>query len=63
MPLNLPFVSGPDSRPTRPAWTRSGKVILRILRKIAAGDTSDLGDIPTLADPAVVEKLVEAAAG
>ena len=41
--------------------TRSGKIMRRILRKIAAGDTRDLGDISTLADPAVVEKLVEAA--
>ena len=43
--------------------TRSGKIMRRILRKIAAGDTSDLGDITTLADPAVVEKLVEASRG
>jgi len=41
--------------------TRSGKIMRRILRKIAAGDTEDLGDITTLADPAVVEKIVEAA--
>ena len=40
-----------------------GKIMRRILRKIAAGDVSDLGDVSTLADPAVVEKLVEAAAG
>ena len=31
----------------------------RILRKIAAGDTSNLGDTSTLADPGVVEKLLE----
>ena len=43
--------------------TRSGKIMRRILRKIAAGDTSDLGDITTLADPAVVEKIVEASRG
>ncbi|MEO7795738.1 MAG: acetyl-coenzyme A synthetase, partial [Thermoanaerobaculia bacterium] len=41
--------------------TRSGKIMRRILRKIAAGDTSDLGDISTLADPSVVEKLVAVA--
>jgi acetyl-CoA synthetase len=41
--------------------TRSGKIMRRILRKIAAGETEDLGDVTTLADPAVVEKLVEAA--
>jgi acetyl-CoA synthetase len=40
--------------------TRSGKIMRRILRKIAGGDTSDLGDITTLADPSVVEKLLEA---
>jgi acetyl-CoA synthetase len=39
--------------------TRSGKIMRRILRKIAAGEYEELGDITTLADPAVVEKLVE----
>jgi len=39
--------------------TRSGKIMRRILRKIAAGESGDLGDITTLADPSVVEKLVE----
>jgi len=43
--------------------TRSGKIMRRILRKIAAGDTEDLGDISTLADPSVVEKLLEASRG
>lgn len=38
--------------------TRSGKIMRRILRKIAEGDTSNLGDISTLADPAVVDDLV-----
>jgi hypothetical protein len=37
--------------------TRSGKVMRRILRKVAEGDPSNLGDITTLADPSVVEKL------
>jgi DNA-binding CsgD family transcriptional regulator len=37
--------------------TRSGKIMRRILRKIAEGDTSNLGDISTLADPSVVETL------
>jgi acetyl-CoA synthetase len=41
--------------------TRSGKIMRRILRKIAAGDTGDLGDVSTLADPSIVEKLVEVA--
>ena len=43
--------------------TRSGKIMRRILRKIAAGETEDLGDITTLADPSVVEKLLEASRG
>ncbi len=38
--------------------TRSGKIMRRILRKIAENDTGNLGDISTLADPAVVENLV-----
>ncbi len=42
--------------------TRSGKIMRRILRKIAAGETDQLGDTSTLADPAVVEELVKARA-
>ena len=42
--------------------TRSGKIMRRILRAIAAGDLDDLGDTSTLADPAVVEQLVAARA-
>jgi acetyl-CoA synthetase len=38
--------------------TRSGKIMRRILRKIAEDDFSNLGDISTLADPAVVDDLV-----
>lgn len=38
--------------------TRSGKIMRRILRKIAEGDTSNLGDTTTLADPTVVQDLV-----
>ncbi len=38
--------------------TRSGKIMRRILRKISQGETEDLGDISTLADPSVVEDLV-----
>jgi acetyl-CoA synthetase len=37
--------------------TRSGKIMRRILRKIAAGETESFGDITTLADPAVVEQI------
>ena len=39
--------------------TRSGKIMRRILRKIAADDFSNLGDTSTLADPSVVEELIE----
>ena len=39
--------------------TRSGKIMRRILRKVAEDDFSNLGDISTLADPAVVEDLVQ----
>src|SRR6201992_2145397 len=37
--------------------TRSGKIMRSILRKIAEGDTSNLGDTSTLLDPAVVEEI------
>ena len=40
--------------------TRSGKIMRRILRKIAEGDVSNLGDTSTLADPSVVDALVSA---
>jgi acetyl-CoA synthetase len=39
--------------------TRSGKIMRRILRKIAEKDTDNIGDITTLADPGVVEKLIK----
>ncbi|MDB3868478.1 acetate--CoA ligase [Candidatus Marinimicrobia bacterium] len=39
--------------------TRSGKIMRRILRKIAEGDTQDMGDISTLADPTVVDQLID----
>ena len=41
--------------------TRSGKIMRRILRKVAAKDTSDLGDTSTLLNPEVVEEIIEAA--
>ena len=51
----------PDKIQFTPALpkTRSGKIMRRILRKIAEGDISNLGDTSTLADPAVVDSLVE----
>ncbi len=41
--------------------TRSGKIMRRILRKIAEGDTSNLGDTSTLLDPDIVEEIKEGA--
>jgi len=55
---------GPFAAPDAIQWapglpkTRSGKIMRRILRKVAEGDISNLGDTSTLADPAVVEDLV-----
>ena len=39
--------------------TRSGKIMRRILRKIAANEPNNLGDTTTLADPSVVESLIQ----
>ncbi len=39
--------------------TRSGKIMRRILRKIATNDFDNLGDVSTLADPVIIEKLIE----
>lgn len=39
--------------------TRSGKIMRRILRKIAEGDVTNLGDVSTLADPSVIDNLVK----
>lgn len=43
--------------------TRSGKIMRRILRKIAANELENMGDTTTLADPAVVDDLIENRAG
>ncbi|MFL5250181.1 MAG: acetyl-coenzyme A synthetase, partial [Myxococcales bacterium] len=39
--------------------TRSGKIMRRILRKVAADEFDQLGDVSTLADPSVVDQLVQ----
>ena len=54
-------IASPDKIQFAPALpkTRSGKIMRRILRKIAADDVGDLGDTSTLADPSVVASLVE----
>ncbi len=51
----------PDNIQFTPALpkTRSGKIMRRILRKIAEGDIDNMGDVSTLADPSVVEDLIE----
>ena len=60
---------GPIATPDIIQWapglpkTRSGKIMRRILRKIAANEHRDLGDTTTLADPAVVDDLVSNRAG
>ena len=56
---------GPFAKPDALQWapglpkTRSGKIMRRILRKIAANDLDNLGDVTTLAEPAVVDDLIE----
>ena len=56
---------GPIAKPDIIQWapglpkTRSGKIMRRILRKIAANELENLGDTTTLADPAVVDNLIE----
>jgi len=56
---------GPIASPDFIQWapglpkTRSGKIMRRILRKIAENDYQALGDTSTLADPSVVDDLVE----
>ena len=53
-------IATPDALQFAPGLpkTRSGKIMRRILRKIAEGDTGNLGDTSTLADPSVVDALV-----
>ena len=53
-------IASPDALQFAPSLpkTRSGKIMRRILRKIAAGEVEELGDVSTLADPAVVDALI-----
>ncbi len=55
-PDKIQFVSGLPK-------TRSGKIMRRILRKVAEGDTSNLGDTTTLTDPSVVDEIKRGALG
>jgi acetyl-CoA synthetase len=56
---------GPIATPEKIQWadglpkTRSGKIMRRILKKVAAGDITELGDTTTLADPSVVDDIVK----
>ena len=56
---------GPIATPEKIQWadglpkTRSGKIMRRILKKVAADDVEDMGDISTLADPSVVDDIVK----
>ena len=58
-------VIGPIATPDKIQWadglpkTRSGKIMRRILKKVAANDVSNLGDTSTLADPSVVDDIVK----
>ncbi len=62
--LHLREKIGPIAKPDVIQWaaalpkTRSGKVMRRILRKIASGERDNLGDISTLADPTVIDDLI-----
>jgi acetyl-CoA synthetase len=56
---------GPIATPEKIQWadglpkTRSGKIMRRILRKVAANEIGELGDTTTLADPSVVDDIVK----
>ena len=58
-------IIGPIATPDVIHWasglpkTRSGKIMRRILRKIAANELDTLGDTSTLADPSVVDELIQ----
>jgi acetyl-CoA synthetase len=60
-------VIGPIAKPDKIQFvtglpkTRSGKIMRRILRKVAEGDTSNLGDTSTLLDPGVVDSIISGA--
>ena len=60
-------VIGPIAKPDKVQFvsglpkTRSGKIMRRILRKVAEGDTTNLGDTSTLLDPAIVDEIKDGA--
>ena len=51
LPEKIQFVSGLPK-------TRSGKIMRRILRKVAEGDLENLGDVSTLLDPGIITEIV-----
>jgi acetyl-CoA synthetase len=65
--MTVTRVIGPIAKPDKILFvsglpkTRSGKIMRRILRKVAEGDVNNLGDISTLLDPTVVEEIVKGA--
>ena len=60
-------IIGPISKPDKIQFvsglpkTRSGKIMRRILRKVAEGDTTNLGDTTTLLDPGIVDEIMTGA--
>lgn len=58
--MSIGAIAAPDHIQWAPALpkTRSGKIMRRLLRKIADNDVSNLGDITTLTDPSVIDKLI-----
>lgn len=65
--MTVTRVIGPIAKPDKILFvsglpkTRSGKIMRRILRKVAEGDVNNLGDISTLLDPSVVQEIVKGA--
>ena len=65
--LTVRKIIGPIARPDKVQIvsglpkTRSGKIMRRILRKVASKDVSDLGDISTLLNPQVVDEIIKGA--
>jgi acetyl-CoA synthetase len=59
VPLFVEVFPAPQTSAATLPKTRSGKIMRRILRKVAAGEEDSIGDISTLADPSAVARLVE----
>ena len=65
--MTVSRIIGPIAKPDQIQFvtglpkTRSGKIMRRILRKVAEKDVSNLGDISTLLDPGVVDEIIKGA--